>query len=86
MYGDSKSPILNKEIKITNIVGQSYGFMVDCAYIHNEKERVEFMLSAVIYANEDEVINDGKYEYGSVALPFLAELGRQVYKYELGKK
>jgi len=86
MYGDSKAPIMNKEIKITNIVGQSYGFMVDCAYIHNEKEHVEFMLSAVIYANEDEIINDGKYEYGSVALPFLAELGRQVYKYELSKK
>jgi hypothetical protein len=86
MYGDSKKPITDKDLKITNIVGQSYGFMVDCAYIHNEKEKVEFMLSAVIYANEDEVINDGKYEYNSLALPFLAELGRQVYQYELKRK
>lgn len=83
IYGDSKKTITDKDLKITNIVGQSYGFMVDCAYIHNEKEKVEFMLSAVIYANEDEVINDGKYEYNSLALPFLAELGRQVYQYEL---
>lgn len=83
MYGDSKKPILDQDVKITNIVGQSYGFMVDCAYIHNDKENIEFMLSAVIYANEDGIINDGKYEYGTVAMPFLAELGRQVYQYEL---
>jgi hypothetical protein len=83
MYGDSRKPITNPDIKITNIVGQSYGFMVDCAYIQNKKENVEFMLSAVVYTNEDEIINDGKYEYNTVALPFLAELGRQVYNYEL---
>ena len=41
------------------------------------------MLSAVIYANEDGVINDGKYEYNTIALPFLAELGRQIYDFEL---
>lgn len=83
MYGDSRKPITDPDIKITNIVGQSYGFMVDCAYIQNKKENVEFMLSAVIYTNEDEIINDGKYEYNTIALPFLAELGRQVYNYEL---
>ena len=86
IYGDSKKPITNEDIKITNIVGQSYGFMVDCAYIQNKKEHVEFMLSAVIYANENQIINDGKYEYNTIALPFLAELGRQIYAYELKRK
>ena len=83
IYGDSKKPITNKDLKITNIVGQSYGFMVDCAYIQNKKENVEFMLSAVIYTNENQIINDGKYEYNTIALPFLAELGRQIYSFEL---
>ena len=83
MYGDSKKQITNEDISITNIVGQSYGFMIDCAYIKNKKENIEFMLSAVIYANEDGVINDGKYEYNTIALPFLAELGRQIYDFEL---
>ena len=83
IYGDSKKPITNSDIKITNIVGQSYGFMADCAYIQNKKENVEFMLSAVIYTNENQIINDGKYEYNTVALPFLAELGRQIYAFEL---
>lgn len=41
------------------------------------------MLSAVIYTNEDEVLNDGKYDYKTIGLPYLAELGRQFYKYEL---
>jgi hypothetical protein len=86
MYGDSRKPITKSDIKITNIVGQSYGFMVDCAYIQNKKENVEFMLSAVVYANEDEIINDGKYEYSTIALPFLAELGRQIYAFELKRK
>ena len=83
IYGDSKKQITNEDISITNIVGQSYGFMIDCAYIKNKKENIDFMLSAVIYANEDGVINDGKYEYNTIALPFLAELGRQIYDFEL---
>lgn len=86
LFGDSKKPITDPTIKITNIVGQSYGFMVDCAYIQNKEKNVEFMLSAVIYANQDEIINDGKYEYQTIALPFLAELGRQIYNYELNRK
>jgi hypothetical protein len=83
MFGDSRKPITNQDIKITNIVGQSYGFMVDCAYIQNKEALVEFMLSAVIYANANQVLNDGRYEYQSVALPFLAELGLQIYAFEL---
>lgn len=86
LFGDSKKTITNENIKITNIVGQSYGFMTDCAYIQNKKENVEFMLSAVVYTNANEIINDGKYEYNTIALPFLAELGRQIYNYELKRK
>ncbi len=85
IYGDSKKPITDTTLKITNIVGQSYGFMVDCAYIQNQTKHIEFMLSAVIYTNANEIINDGKYEYNSIALPYMAELGRQVYNYELKK-
>ena len=72
--------------KITNIVGLSYGFMIDCARIYDKKNNIEFMLSAVIYANEDGVLNDGKYDYYNVGMPFLAELGRQFYNYELRRK
>ena len=86
IFGDSSKYITDSTIKITNIVGLSYGFMIDCARIYDQKNNVEFMLSAVIYANEDEVINDGKYDYYNVGMPFLAELGRQFYNYELKRK
>lgn len=86
IYGDSKKPITDTNVRIMNIVGQSYGFMADCAYIQNKSKNIEFMLSAVIYTNENKVINDGKYEYKTVALPFLAELGRAVYTFEKARK
>ena len=85
-YGDSKATISDTNLIITNIVGQSYGFMSDCAYFLDKKNNISFMLSAVIYANEDEILNDGRYDYTTVALPYLAELGRQFYKYELKRK
>ena len=84
-YGDSKATIKDTNLIITNIVGQSYGFMSDCAYFSDKENKIEFMVSAVIYANEDEII-DGNYDYKSIALPYLAELGRQFYKYELRRK
>ena len=82
---DASIKIKDKNIEICNIVGQSYGFMVDCAYITNKKKNVEFLLTAVVYTNANGVINDGKYEYESVALPYLASLGRSFYQYELSK-
>jgi hypothetical protein len=86
IYGDTKEEIKDPDLRIFNIVGQSYGFMVDCAYIVDFKTKTEFMLSAVIYANENEVINDGKYEYKSVALPYLSKLGTLFLNYERGRK
>lgn len=86
MYGDSKRPITDTNVRIYNIVGQSYGFMVDCAYIVDFKTKTEFMLSAVIYANEQNVINTGKYEYRSLALPYLSSLGKTFYNYETKRK
>jgi hypothetical protein len=81
IYGDSKNEIKNKDVRIFNIVGQSYGFMIDCAYIVDFKTKSEFILSAVIYANENETL-DGKYEYSTVALPYLSKLGSFFLQYE----
>ncbi len=86
IYGDNRKPILQDSIRIFNIVGQSYGFVSDVAYVCDIKHGVEFMLSAVIYANEDEVINDNRYDYKTVALPFLADLGKAIYSYDRKRK
>ena len=85
MYGDSKEDI-PEHIKIYNKVGFAYGTLTDCAYITDTENNVEFMLTATILVNKDGVFNDDHYEYDEVGLPFLAELGRQFYHYELIRK
>jgi hypothetical protein len=82
MYADVPERI-PENIRIFNKVGLAYGFTSDCAYIVDYKNKVEFFLSAVIYTNKDEILNDGKYEYTSIGLPFIAQLGRVIYNYEL---
>jgi hypothetical protein len=70
-------------VRIFNKIGQAYGFLIDNTYIVDLDRNVEFMLSAVIYANSDEVLNDDHYDYDTVGFPFLRDLGRAVYQYEL---
>ncbi len=83
MYGDKKSDIPD-HVTILNKVGVAYGYLTDCAYIRDEESGVEFFLSATIHVNDNKTYNDGIYEYDDVGIPFLAELGRQIYKHEKG--
>ena len=85
LYGDTKDSI-PQNVKIYNKVGLAYGYLTDNAYIVDSKNKVEFLLSAVIYVNEDEIFNDDKYEYNEIGLPFLANLGRVIYRYEMERK
>lgn len=85
MYGDVKKDI-PKHIKIYNKVGWAYGTLTDCAYIIDSKNNIEFMLTATLLVNENGVFNDDTYEFDEIGIPFLAELGRQLYDYELKQK
>lgn len=81
-YGGSKeNPQAN--IRIFNKVGDAYGQLIDAAYIVDYKNKIEFFLSAVIYCNSDGIINDDKYDYDSLGLPFMKNLGQVIYNYEL---
>lgn len=62
------------EWKIANKIGVAYGFTVDNAWIVNEKRKLSFFLSAVVYTNSDGVLNDNRYEYTTVAKPLFADL------------
>ena len=75
--------VLPPGVRIFNKIGQAYGFLIDNAYIVDLDRNVEFMLSAVIYSNSDEVLNDDHYDYDTVGFPFLRDLGQAVYQYEL---
>ncbi|MGE5363651.1 MAG: serine hydrolase [Bacteroidota bacterium] len=85
IYGDSKERIPGN-IRIYNKVGDAYGYMIDNAYVVDQEKGVEFLLTAVIYVNEDGIFNDDKYEYDTIGTPFMAELGRMIYGYELSRK
>lgn len=85
MFGDDKSPMPDN-IRIYNKVGDAYGTLTDVAYIVDSKYDIEFMLAATVHVNENQIFNDGIYEYNSLGFPFMAELGRQVYQYELDRK
>jgi hypothetical protein len=64
------------------VVGKAYGFIGDVAYFADFREMVEFFLSAVMYANQDDVINDDCYDYETLALPFFRSLASEIYGYE----
>lgn len=85
IYGDTKEP-LDGSVRIFNKVGLAYGFLIDNAYIIDFKHNREFVLSAVIYVNEDQIFNDDKYEYDTVGFPFLAKLGRILLEYERSRE
>jgi hypothetical protein len=85
MFGDSEEP-MPEHLKVYNKVGYAYGTLTDCAYIRDLKNNVDFMLTATILVNKDEIFNDDNYEYDEVGIPFLAQLGREIYDFELARK
>ncbi|MDB5006963.1 MAG: hypothetical protein JWP45_1356 [Mucilaginibacter sp.] len=84
-YGGDSTAVINPDIRIFNKVGDSYGYDIDNAYIVDFKNNVEFILTAVVQSNEDGIYNDNKYEYKTVCLPFMKNLGQMIYQYELSR-
>jgi hypothetical protein len=85
LFGDSKKDI-PAHIKIYNKVGYAYGTLTDCAYVHDEKNKVEFMVTATILVNADGIFNDNNYEYDEIGIPFLDALGDKLYEIENNRK
>ncbi|CAN5230838.1 hypothetical protein BH09BAC2_BH09BAC2_11190 [soil metagenome] len=72
-----------KQIRIFNKEGDAYGQLTDVAYIVDFDKKIEFMVSATIYCNKNEILNDEIYEYDTIGYPFLKNLGKVLYDYEL---
>lgn len=81
--GDAKS--IPPHIRVFNKVGDAYGFLTDTAYIVDFENKVEFLLSATIYTNENQTFNDNSYEYNEIGLPFMKNLGQAIYELELNR-
>jgi hypothetical protein len=78
--GEGKDTIPN--IRIFNKVGMAIGFLTDVAYIVDFEKKCEFFLSATVYVNENQIIGDDKYEYYTLGLPFLKQIGNILLEYE----
>lgn len=85
-YGSEKDASLDPNIRIFNKIGDSYGYNIDNAYLVDFKNKVEFMLTVVVQSNENGIYNDNKYEYETVTLPFLKNLGQVIYNQELTRQ
>ena len=85
MFGDSRENI-PPHIRIFSKSGQAYGYLLDNAYVVDFENKIEFFLSAVLQVNENQIYNDDDYEYDEIGMPFLADLGRIIFQYELKRK
>ncbi len=74
------------QIKILNKVGMAFGFLIDNAYIVDLENNTAFLLTVVLYANADETLNDDKYEYETIAKPFMQNLAEAIITYEATRK
>jgi hypothetical protein len=81
-YGRNPDNSQEKALHIYNIVGMSHGYLADVAYFADSLHQTEFLLSAVLYVNQDGILNDGAYEYDTIGQPFLAQLGHLIRQYE----
>lgn len=82
IYWGAEKGELPKGLRLFNKVGDAYGFLTDVAYVVDFEKNIEFMVSATIYCNEDDILNDDHYDYETVGFPFLKQLGRTLYEYE----
>jgi len=84
-FGTEKGKI-DPRFRLFNKTGWSYGHLIEGGYFVDFESGVEFFVSAIVYVNEDHVLNDDKYETDEVGLPFFAELGEYLYQRELKRK
>lgn len=84
-FGTDKNPIPDR-FRIFNKTGWAYGHLIDGGYFVDYENGVEFFVSATIYTNRNQTLNDNTYETEEIGLPFFAELGEYLYQLELNRK
>jgi len=82
LYFGSEKGILAGPVRSLNKVGDAYGFLTDVAYIFNPETGTEFIVAANIHVNENQIFNDGVYEYDDIGFPFLKRLGQLIYQFD----
>jgi len=76
IHGDDNSKY-NSVVTYSKL-GLSYGFVTETAYVHDPSTNRRYVLTVSMYVNENDTVNDGKYEYEELAKPFLARFGQLI--------
>lgn len=84
LYGADKK-VTYPDILYFNKSAMAYGTLGDCAYLYDKEHGVEFLLSIFMYVNKDGILNDDKYDYDTIGLPFMKRFGEIVYQSLLTK-
>lgn len=80
MYGAKYKRVETDTLRNINIIGRAYGFLSETAYIVDFKNNVDFILSASVYVNPDNLMNN-KYDYEE-AYDLFYHISRLIYEYE----
>jgi Beta-lactamase enzyme family len=71
-------------LSVSGKSGMAYGALSEVAYVVDRDSGVECMLAASILVNADGILNDDRYEYDSIGIPFMAAWARAVLDVERG--
>ncbi|RAJ02261.1 beta-lactamase family protein [Chitinophaga skermanii] len=83
LFGGDSTANIPRGIRIFNKPGWAWGFISDVAYVVDFENKVEFLLSANLYVNENGILSGEHYQFDEVGKPFLKALGEIIYEYEL---
>lgn len=76
----------NRQIRNFQVMGAGLGQLTATAYVADLLNKSEFMVSATIYCNRDNILNDEEYDYDSIGLPFFQALSKALMRHELARK
>lgn len=82
-FGTEAKRSTDPDIRMFSKSGMAYGTLTDNAYIVDFDNNVEFFLSATLLVNANGTFNDDIYEYDTIGVPFMRDLGRAVHAHEL---
>jgi hypothetical protein len=73
---DEKTMTKDDDLEIYNKVGTAYGQLTETALIISKNNTI--ILTATMTVNENQYLNDDKYEYDSIGIPFFSTLSREI--------